>query len=269
MGTATDAELGFVPPKSVDTDDVDRKTFLTTTLGASAGMLVPTTGEHAIDPEQLTNSLAGSTSSYRRMESAVSSQELAPTVAAHLRLATSLVTERLRTSSGYAALSEIAGLAGWLAANRADHAQARTHYAEAVRWAQRTRHPLLTAYMTASFGQYATETGDANQGLHLLETARNQLDPSAPATAHAWLSSLRAIAHATNGDHRQTNAALREAEYHAHRRAETHWPWAFVFDDAKLARHQFTALARIGENRAANRAFNEAEPALTGPNHEH
>ncbi|MGH3624288.1 MAG: hypothetical protein ACRDQ5_21290 [Sciscionella sp.] len=88
--------------------------------------------------------MSGPTAHYRRMEQAVSSDQLAPAVDARLALATGIVGQRLRTATGFAVLAEVAGLAAWLAADRGNNAVARRRYAEAVQHAERTHHPLLS-----------------------------------------------------------------------------------------------------------------------------
>ncbi len=84
---------------------------------------------------------------YRQMESAVASDRLSPAVDAHLSLAVGIVRDRLRTSDGFRMLSEVPGLAAWLAADRGDNAMARRRYVEAIGYTKRAHHPLLAAYM--------------------------------------------------------------------------------------------------------------------------
>jgi hypothetical protein len=139
LGVATDAELGFRRPRRTTVEDVNRKTFLKATLGVGAGVLLVPSDANLIEI------LSGPTAYYRQMESAVPSDQLSPAVNAHLTLATGIVQDRLRTSDGFRMLSEIAGLAAWLAADRGDNATARRRYAEAIGHAERTHHPLLVA----------------------------------------------------------------------------------------------------------------------------
>lgn len=271
LDAGTDQELGFVRPSrgkpTGGDDDVDRKRFLKAALGVGAGALVPRCGFAATsDRAELAAALSGPTAHYRRMEQAVSSRQLAPAVAAHLTLARHTVEERLRTSKGFAVLSEIAGLAAWLAVDQGDQGSARRHYTDAVRYAGRAHHPLLATYMTASLGHFAVEAGDARQGLVLLQRAETQMAPPAPSSARAWLASLHAVAHAELRDIASAHAALRKAESLAGRQSgEPVWPWVFTFDTAKVARYQATTFARLGDVRAATTAFQAATPALTGP----
>lgn len=261
------ADTGFEAPGGVSLENVDRKTFLKTTLGVGAGVAVSRCLPGPdVDPDELLAAVAGPTSNYRRMESAVSSAKLAPAVDAHLELAKGVIAPTMRTSTGLRVLAEIAGLAAWLAADRGDNATARRRYREAIGHAERAAHPLLAAYMTASLGQFAVEAGDARRGLELLDEAGEQLDASAPDAAHAWLASLHAVAHAECGDRPAALMSLRRAEKLTYRqRGEPVWPWVFTFDTAKAARYQAEALGCLGDLRAAQAAFVASEPALTAP----
>lgn len=261
LNVATDAELGFAAPRrAADDTGVNRKQFLSSALVVTTSVLSNT----APTESDLIETLSGPTGDYRRMESSVPSDRLTPAVEAHLNLVSAVVRDRLRTSGGFRALSEIAGLAAWLAADRGDDAAARRRYVEAIRHAERTHHPLLVAYMTASLGHYAVEMGDARAGLTLLRTATAQLGPDAPDSAGAWLASLLAVAYSATGDRANTLAAIRRADRLVDRqRGEPQWPWVFVFDGPKAARYQASALTRLGDHRAAHLAFEAADTALT------
>lgn len=262
LNVATDAELGFAQRRRPsDDDDVNRKDFLRSALVTSVSVV---TGGAGLTGSDLVDAIAGPTGHYRRMESSVPSDELYPAVQAHFGLATNLVADHLRTSQGYRVLSEIAGLAAWLAADRGDDATARSRYRDSVGYAEKTHHPLLIAYMTASLGHYAVESGDGGAGLNLLQKAAAQMGPEVPDSAGAWMASLLAVGHAAIGDRRGATTALLRAEKLAERqRGEPRWPWVFVFDGPKAARYQASTLSRLGEHRSARVAFAAAEPALS------
>jgi hypothetical protein len=115
----------------------------------------------------------------------------------HLAFTRSTVEHRVSSSAGFAVLSEVAGLAAWLATDRGDHVGARRLYSDSVVYARRAQDPLLWGYMIGSFGQFAVDAGDLRQGLVFLARAGDLLDQtSAPVAAQAWLLSLRALAHA-------------------------------------------------------------------------
>jgi transcriptional regulator with XRE-family HTH domain len=264
---APDVEVSLEAPDGVSLEDVDRKTFLKTALGAGAGIAVSRyLARPVVDRDELVATVARPTSDYRRMESAVSSAILAPAVDAHLELTKGIVASTMHTSTGFRVLAEIAGLAAWLAADRGDDATARRRYRDAVEHAEHAAHPLLAAYMTASLGQYAVESGDASHGVELLDKAREELPLSAPNTAHAWLASLHAVAYAASGDRPAALNSLRRAEKLTTRQDhETAWPWVFTFDTAKAARYQAEALGYLGDLQEAQAAFTAAHPALTAP----
>ncbi|MFE3026356.1 hypothetical protein [Nocardia tengchongensis] len=120
---ATDAELGFSTPHRVaDEAGVNRKQFLSSALVVTTNAVL---SNSAPTESELIDTMAGPTANYRRMESSAPSDRLAPVVDAHLNLVAGIVRDRLRTSGGFRALSEIAGLAAWLAADRGDDAAAR------------------------------------------------------------------------------------------------------------------------------------------------
>ncbi|MFD7160029.1 hypothetical protein ACFV9C_35945 [Kribbella sp. NPDC059898] len=200
------------------------------------------------------------------MEHAVPSEHLATAVEAHLSLARVTVDQSLRTSGGYSVLAEIAGMTAWLAMDRGEPAAARTRYNEAIRRAEQAGHPLLTAYMVASLGQFETESGNARVGLQHVAHAEALLDRSAPDAARAWLSSVRAVTAGKLQDQKATLAALKLADTLTdHPKGEPVWPWVFQFDRGKLASARAVALGRLGDIEGARSAFREADPHLTGP----
>ncbi|TDD50113.1 hypothetical protein [Saccharopolyspora elongata] len=271
LDVATDADLGFRRGGSgCTTEDVDRKTFLRSTLGLGAGAALaratPAVAALAGGQDDLVSAVAGPTQDYRRMESSVSSQYLAPAAEGHLRLAKQVVHEKVRSSKGFSTLSEIAGLAAWLAADRGDSATARARYKESIRYAESSRNSLLVSYMTASLGHYAVEMGDPRQGLHLLDRAAQYQDGHTPAAARAWLASLRAVAFGAMGDRAQTLDALRTAQRNTDRQtSDAQWPWVFAFTSAKAARYQSTALAALGDYSGSRAAYTAAIPTITAP----
>jgi hypothetical protein len=131
LDVTTDAELGFRPPQRATVDSVDRKTFLKTTLGASAELLL---ARHS--PMSSAGDLAGIlsdlTACYRRMESAVPSDQLTPAVNAHLSLASGIVRERVAHGiriSGVVRGSRLVGVAGGRSGRHCDRsAQVRRRH---------------------------------------------------------------------------------------------------------------------------------------------
>lgn len=265
----TDLELGFKRHgDGCSTNSVDRRTCLGTTLGVGVGVALARTHRagSAGAPDEALASIASPTASYRRMEGSVSSQHLAPAAEGHLRLVKQVVRHKLHDARGFAALSEVAGFAAWLAADRGDTALARLRYQESVRFAESARDPLLVSYMIGSLGHFAVEIGDPHQGVRLLDKASRQLDGSSPVAARAWLASLRAVAFGALRDRAAMTEALTTAERMADRRpSEAQWPWVYAFTSAKVARYQSSALAKYGDLSAARSAYATAAWSMTTP----
>jgi transcriptional regulator with XRE-family HTH domain len=248
----------------------DRRQLLGGALGVSALALIGTADgdvplEHARD-EQL---LMVVSATYRRLEHRISSRLLIGAVASHLSLVRQL---RARTGTGRGGrtlatiTSETAGLAAWLYMDLDDRANARRHYQLAVTQAHATGHPLLPAYMQASFGHFAVTSGDATQGLRLVADARRKLPRSAPLIAQVWLDAIEAVALA-HYQNRRSLAMLDNAERRLANAAndEPVWPWLFRFDQPKLAGFRALAEARLGRWAAAEAALNLAATVQRSP----
>lgn len=266
----SDIELGFRRRgDGCTTENVDRRTYLGTTLGLGVGVALTRsrrTGAVGDTNDDLVASIAAPTESYRRMEASVSSQHLAPVAEGHLRLVKQVVRDKLHDARGFAALSEVAGFSAWLAADRGDTSTARARYQESIRFAESARNPLLVSYMIGSLGHFAVEIGDPHQGLQLLDKAARQLDNRSPAAARAWLSSLRAVAFGALRDRPAMAEALTAAERLVDRHpGEAQWPWVFAFTSAKVARYQSSALAKFGDLSAARSVYATAIPPMTTP----
>jgi hypothetical protein len=148
--------------------------------------------------------------------------------------------------------SEAASLVGWLTWDMADHGSARTWYGSAIKAARSAGNPLLTAYQTGSLAQFEVEVGNVTESVRLIATARRQLGPDLPAIAAAWLSSLEAVAHATAGDERAAERALRSCEQQTAqvpREDPPPWPWVFSFDERKVVSCRVVCAGRLGRSR--------------------
>ncbi|WP_406515621.1 helix-turn-helix domain-containing protein [Streptomyces sp. NBC_00873] len=195
------------------------------------------------------------TTVFRRLDATVGSRDLAETAQAHLRLIQRVASQAPDAShkARMAAVgSEAASLVGWLAWDMADHGSARTWYGSAIKAARTAGDPLLGAYQTGSLAQFEVEAGNTAEGLRLIARARRQLGPDLPAIAAAWLASIEAVAHATAGDERATERALRSCEQHTARVPREDpppWPWVFSFDERKVASCRVVCGARLGRTR--------------------
>jgi tetratricopeptide (TPR) repeat protein len=255
LGT-TEADLGFDHSSRATPEDVDRQAFLQAALGAGAGALITRHfSDH--DATDLVATIAGPTAHYRRMGDQVSTMELSPAVEAHLRLASSVVTNVLPTHEGFAALGDAALLAAYVARDRGDAGTARRHYAVAMYCAERAQHPLLTACALLARGTFAIESNDPRQALELLQRAHRQLaGRDAPDSAHALLASYQAAAYADMGDRSRALAEMHDAEsLIGSHRIEPVWPWVFTFDVSKAARNEASTLARLNDLAAARKAY--------------
>ncbi|MGH3097762.1 MAG: hypothetical protein ACRDMV_17395 [Streptosporangiales bacterium] len=165
-----------------------------------------------------------------------------------------------------AAVSEVAGLAAWLHADLVEPAQVRRFYRTSINAAQQSGHGLLAIYMQGSYGQYATDVGDATNGLRLLRDAEARLPRSAPPTARAWLAALAGVALGHLGD-RTALKSLDAAERHAEAALDKDpvWPWVFIFDLPKIASYRAIAAARLGAPKIAERAFDDANGLTRSP----
>jgi hypothetical protein len=246
-------------------EDVRRREFLRLAGLSAVTAWVP----HALndgDSTDLVAAVVGPTAHYRRLEQTFPTAPLSDVVRGHTALAETIVRDALPTPSGYAALAELAGFSAWLHLDQGNHGAARVQYLAAVGHAERAEHQLLTAYMRASLGAFATEVGDAKSGLALLEQARADVGPDIPPPAHAWLSAQLAVAHATLGEHRAARAELRACErLAANSDEQAQWPWMFRFDQAKAARYGAQTLGVLGDVAGARETYALAAPSLTAP----
>lgn len=193
------------------------------------------------------------TTAHRRLDGKTPSRELAEPVLAHLRMATRMqakIWDPESSKAMAAAVSEAAGLAGWLHWDMHDLGSARHHYRNAVEQARRAGgDPMLTAYMLGSLASFVVQEGEAREGLALIRRAANAFgDDDRPATADAWLASMEAVAHASVGDDADTWRALDRAAAAAERIAAQDtppWPWVFPFNARKIASHRLMCAVRL------------------------
>lgn len=235
---------------------MDRQAFLQAAFGAGAGALIAKRfPDH--DEGDLLAAVAGPTAHYRRLSEVVSTAELAPATEAHLRLASSLVTDVAPSRDGFAALSEAAMLAAWVSRERDDAETAHQRYTQAVRYAERAQHSLLKAFMLGCRGHFLVECGNPRTGLTLLEHARHELDGrSAPEAARAFSAAVSAVAHARLGDRTGAMTELRQADSFVGKgQGEYRWPWIFPFNEAEAAPFRTSTLALVGDLPAARTEF--------------
>ncbi|MEQ4723746.1 helix-turn-helix transcriptional regulator [Nonomuraea sp. B19D2] len=251
-------------------DTTNRRQFGRTAAAAAALAVIPSAHvPHAEPTDTTATTLTAVTGLQRRLEATTPARELAPGAVAHLRVARSALARGAASNHRaelLGVIAEAAGFAAWLHADMADAGTARTFYRAAIDAARKADHPLLAAYMTGSLAQFEVDE-DPKLGLLLLGRARAFVGPRPPATPHAWLSCLEALAYATARDGRACHAALSAAEraVQAGRQSSPPWPWVFPFTDAKLAGFRALCAVRLAQPDVAIAAFsaslNSIQPA--------
>lgn len=189
---------------------------------------------------------------------------------AHLRMATRMQAEiwdPLSSRAMAAAVSEVAGLAGWLHWDTHDLSSARRQYRTAVEHAQRSSDSLLIAYMLGSLASFVVHEGEAGEGLALIRHAAKASTGQRPAIADAWLAATESVAHATAGNDIETWRALGRAEEAVERIAteeQPPWPWVFPFDARKIAGHRLTCAVRLRRPDVAYAALEDLSLVASG-----
>jgi len=202
------------------------------------------------------------TNAQRRLDASTPARELARGVVPHVEMANRMLG-RARgprvAADVAAALSEAAGLAGWLHTDMCDHGTARHYYRLAVDAARHAGHDLLAGYMLGSLAAFEIDTGDHVGGLRLIARAREQMAGENHPTPRAWLAAIEALGHASErgGAHAADDAVERagvavEADLGM---TEPPWPWIFPFDQAKLAGYRALVCVRLGRPGDALAAF--------------
>jgi transcriptional regulator with XRE-family HTH domain len=253
------------------TSPVERRTFflLPAAVAAAPALTTATAAVPEWDSSQAA-ALRIATSSFRRLDSSVASRDLSEAVKGHLRLIQVISGEapddahRSRMAS---VGSEVASFAAWLAWDMADHGSARRLYGSSIKAARSSANPLLIAYQTGSLASFEAETGNPHEALRLVALARQHLGAGLPPLAAAWLSGIEAVAHATSGQPRACDRALKSCEQHTGRIPEAQpvaWPWIFTFDERKVAACRITCAARLGRSLHSHVGEKVITSALSG-----
>jgi transcriptional regulator with XRE-family HTH domain len=202
------------------------------------------------------------TNAQRRLDALTPARDLARGVVPHVEMANRMLGRASRPSVAAdvaAALSEAAGLAGWLHTDMCDHGTARFYYRLAVDAARHAGHDLLAGYILGSLAAFEIDTGDHVGGLGLVARAREQMAGENHPTPRAWLAAIEALGHASErGGARAADDAIERAgaAVEAHQvMTEPPWPWIFPFDHAKLAGYRALVHVRLGRPGDALAAF--------------
>lgn len=248
-------------PQQQDRSPVNRRCFLLATTAVAASSAIP----HELEWAGEGRALRQITAMQRRLDGYTPSRELAGLVVSHLRLAKArfvqaadpLVRQHLA-----AAISEVAGFAGWLHWDMHDLGSARGYYGQAVQAARDGNDPTLVAYMLGSLASFSLDEGDVIGAFSLLTSARKRLGGEAPAVAEAWLGSLAAQAYAAAGQEKQAWSALDLASTAVARIPHDEpapWPWVFAFDQRKVARQRLACAVLLGRPHEAEAAASDAD----------
>jgi hypothetical protein len=261
--------VGLANQQANGTLPVERREFLAAAVVAATQ---PVRTATSLTPEW-DNSQAASlrivTSSLRRLDSTVASRDLSEAAQVHLRLIQTIAREApdgVHRSRMASVGSEAASFAAWLAWDMADHGSARRWYGSAIKAAHSSGDGLLAAYQTGSFASFEAETGSPTEALRLVMQARHHLGNDLPPLAAAWLSSIEAVAHATNGRQRACDRALQACEQNAALipgAEPVAWPWIFAFDERKTAACRITCIARLGQPLHSRISEKEIATALS------
>ena len=208
------------------------------------------------DRSTVTKVVGSVTGQYRRLEGATPASQLIVPVAGHLQFAKQFLSEKdsAENRNLAAALSEASGFAAWLSFDLHDHTAARAHYADAIRYAQRSRSNVLAAYMLGSMSYWTASIGNVSDAVRLLGQAK-RLDISSP-TGTAWLATIEATVQAAANDSHAALAAIQQAERTP--AAGPSWPWLTPFNAAKIAGYRGACHLRLDQPTDAQRALQEA-----------
>jgi transcriptional regulator with XRE-family HTH domain len=228
---------------------------------AIALALVPWPAPRGPD-ESTAPTLNAITNAQRRLDASTPARELARGVVPHVEMANRMLA-RARgprvAADVAAALSEAAGLAGWLHTDMCDHGTARHYYRLAIDAARHAGHDLLAGYMLGSLAAFEIDTGDHVGGLGLIARAREQMAGENHPTPRAWLAAIEALGHASErGGARAADDAVTRAGAAMETgwgMTEPPWPWIFPFDQAKLAGYRALVCVRLGRPGDALAAF--------------
>ncbi|PSK98078.1 helix-turn-helix protein [Murinocardiopsis flavida] len=213
--------------------------------------------------ESTAPALRAITGGQRRLDASSPARDLAAAAVAHLDLSGRTLKRAQRSPFAApvaAAASEAAGFAAWLHADMGDLGSARTFYRAAIARARQAGDDLLDVYMLGSLAAFEIDADDPALGLGLAQEAGHRLGEGAHPTARAWLSCVRAMAHAGLGDAAAARHAVAAAEADVARpdNAEPPWPWVFAFDDAKVAGYRALTSVKLRDPGSAHAAFSDA-----------
>jgi transcriptional regulator with XRE-family HTH domain len=233
---------------------VDRRAFLGTAAivaGAAAepwGRLAAALGGCQVDAETV-QALQLTTEGMFESEEHIPARLMKDRLAAHLDALIALLPKAGQYRAALAiAAGETAALAGWMAYDIGDHAQAAHYYRVAVEAGREAGHGAVAA-LALGYGSYAVP---ADRARPMVADAQQHVRGPGYATARAWLSAREAEEAARLGDR---DGALRAIE-----RAQTAFDyadpaaeqaWVRFFRRARLGSMAISAYSQIGHPQLA------------------
>jgi hypothetical protein len=164
------------------------------------------------------------------------------------------------------AASEAAEFVGWLSYDMGNLGAGYEHYQSAVTHADRSGNDHLRAYHIAGMSLWAGLLGDGQRAVELIEQAMSLVPARGFPTAQAWLAAREACAYARVGDEPAAMEAIGRCELAAERSrpGEEPWPWAFPFDEARVAMYRGTVCTILARPKLAlpdlQRGINDLGP---------
>lgn len=229
--------------------DVARRTFLGTAAvvaGAAAepwGRLAAALGGGQVDAETVT-ALQQATEGMFESEEHIPARLMIDRLTGHLDALTALLPAAGKYRAALAiAAGETAALAGWMAWDLGDKAQAAHYYRVAVHAGHAAGHGAVGA-LALGYGSYAAS---ADRARTMLADAQQHVRGPGYATARAWLSAREAEEAAKLGDR---DGALRAIERATtafdYANPEAEQAWVRFFRRARLGSMAISAYSRIG-----------------------
>jgi tetratricopeptide (TPR) repeat protein len=263
--------LGLVPPgpprdPAGTLSAVERREFLRLLggvgLGGAVGSGDPDSWErleHALRrggplDAALVETLEKQTWALHRLEETVPARQVFTRLEIHLDRLTELLQRpgggRLRRRLMSAA-GDSAALGAWVAWDMADSASATRLYTVATTAAREADDPALRACVLG-YASYAAPS--PAQARLLLEQAEAFLDRAALPAAFAWIAGREAEEAAAEGDRRQAQRSLEQAQgaYETAIAAEER-PWTTFMDAARMQGFAISTYARLGDTDSALR----------------
>jgi tetratricopeptide (TPR) repeat protein len=204
-------------------DDMNRRAAITTGLYSLAALTVPV-APHRILARQGRSRRAGPGDVTRIRETTRHLADIDDLYGGgHARAAVAAylvadVAPLLRGTTGQArpdlfrAASELAYLAGYMAADGGENGLGQKYYVEASRLAEEAGDPLMRATVLRSLAIQAIELGHPREALDLAEAAVTGIRGGCPVRTRAWVTGAHAEALAAAADGRDAREVLRRAE---------------------------------------------------------